>query len=310
MHQLVTVQAEEHLFSQLLNLSHEDSLWQIAILHGSRMNPADRDMLRLREVPMLVAERLRGGEIATYLCSDGDLFLLYAGLMSEKMPIMETMLREFSEVRTGRAQPALIEDMHINYYETSTPIKQLAAVSSPDPRQILIQPWDANAIKDIEAAADMVVWCVDKGHGFTPERPQDRTFVGNIVEAIAAYGEGRLGEVAIPLGDVNRIIAIGSDKMMSALARARHERLAPLLHPQHVGIGSINSPMQCMMKEICAQCLQRHRDPVTGKEMVVFTCFNQDQDLDHVDFASLADRLAQNAVSEKLTKAWIARCLD
>ncbi len=65
---------------------------------------------------------------------------------------METMLREFSEVRTGRAQPALVEDMHINYYETSTPIKQLAAVSSPDPRQILVQPWDANAIKDIETA--------------------------------------------------------------------------------------------------------------------------------------------------------------
>ena len=65
---------------------------------------------------------------------------------------METVLREFSEVRTGRAQPSLIEDMHINYYETSTPIKQLASVSSPDPRQILIQPWDANAIKDIEAA--------------------------------------------------------------------------------------------------------------------------------------------------------------
>ena len=65
---------------------------------------------------------------------------------------METTLREFSEVRTGRAQPALIEDMHINYYETSTPIKQIAAVSSPDPRQILVQPWDATAIKDIEAA--------------------------------------------------------------------------------------------------------------------------------------------------------------
>jgi ribosome recycling factor len=65
---------------------------------------------------------------------------------------METVLREFSEVRTGRAQPSLIEDMHINYYETSTPIKQLAAVSSPDPRQILVQPWDANAIADIEKA--------------------------------------------------------------------------------------------------------------------------------------------------------------
>lgn len=68
---------------------------------------------------------------------------------------METMLREFSEVRTGRAQPALIDDMHIDYYGTSTPIKQIAQVSSPDPRQILIQPWDATAIKDIEAAISM-----------------------------------------------------------------------------------------------------------------------------------------------------------
>ena len=65
---------------------------------------------------------------------------------------METMLREFSEVRTGRAQPALIDDMHIDYYGTSTPIKQLAAVSSPDPRQILIQPWDATVIVEIEKA--------------------------------------------------------------------------------------------------------------------------------------------------------------
>ncbi len=65
---------------------------------------------------------------------------------------METLLREFSEVRTGRAQPALIEDMHIDYYGTSTPVKQIAAVSSPDPRQILIHPWDANAIVEIEKA--------------------------------------------------------------------------------------------------------------------------------------------------------------
>ncbi len=63
---------------------------------------------------------------------------------------METVLREFGEVRTGRAQPSLIEDMHIDYYGTSTPIKQLAAVSSPDPRLILIQPWDATAILEIE----------------------------------------------------------------------------------------------------------------------------------------------------------------
>jgi NADPH-dependent glutamate synthase beta subunit-like oxidoreductase/NAD(P)H-flavin reductase len=168
---------------------------------------------------------------------------------------------------------------------------------------------DRFKVADIEAAADVVVWCVDGGDGFAPDRPQDRSFVGNIVEAMVAYGEGRLGDQTVPLSDVDRVIAIGSDRMMAAVARARHDRLAPWLKPGHGAIGSINSPMQCMLKEVCAQCLQRHKDPVTGKETVVFTCADQDQPLDSVDFASLADRLAQNSVSEKLTRAWIDRAL-
>ena len=64
-----------------------------------------------------------------------------------------------------------------------------------------------------------------------------------------------------------------------------------------------------MMKEICAQCLQPHRDPVTGKVSYVFSCFNQDQPLDRVDFRGLAARLAQNSVQEKLTAQWIGHCL-
>jgi hypothetical protein len=67
--------------------------------------------------------------------------------------------------------------------------------------------------------------------------------------------------------------------------------------------------MQCAMKEICGQCLQLHRDPSTGAETVVFSCFNQDQALDRVDFASLRQRLSQNNVQEKLTKLWIDRAL-
>jgi hypothetical protein len=64
-----------------------------------------------------------------------------------------------------------------------------------------------------------------------------------------------------------------------------------------------------MMKEICAQCLQPHRDPVTGKTTYVFSCFNQDQELDRVDFPGLRERLGQNSVQEKLTAMWIDRCL-
>src|SRR6516165_10794338 len=169
---------------------------------------------------------------------------------------------------------------------------------------------DRYKVEDIERAADSVVWCCDESPGFTPGRPQDQAFVGNIVEAIGAYGAGDLGPATIPLPQVDRIIAIGSDGMMNAVAEARHQRLAPYFRPGHRAIASINSPMQCMMKEICAQCLQLQRDPQTGIETVVFSCFNQDQEMDRVDFEGLHRRLSQNGVQEKLNKLWIDRCLQ
>ena len=97
---------------------------------------------------------------------------------------------------------------------------------------------------------------------------------------------------------------------MNAVRDARHGALQPYLDPTHVGIGSINSPMQCMMKEVCAQCLQRHVDPKTGEEMFVFSCFNQDQELDKVDFNHLNLRLRQNSVLEKLGAATIANLIQ
>ncbi len=168
---------------------------------------------------------------------------------------------------------------------------------------------DRYRIDDIEASSDAVVWCCDEAPGFAPRRPQDRAFVGNIVLGMQAYASGTLGPQPIAFNAADRIIAIGSDSMMSAVGKARHGVLKGFLKKNHVAIGSINSPMQCMMKEICAQCLQPHVDPQTGKTTYVFSCFNQDQPLDQVDFAALAQRLAQNGVQEKLTALWIGRCL-
>jgi NADPH-dependent glutamate synthase beta subunit-like oxidoreductase/NAD(P)H-flavin reductase len=168
---------------------------------------------------------------------------------------------------------------------------------------------DRYRVDDIEASADVVVWCCDEAPGFPARRPQDRSFVGNIVQAMVAYASGALGMQDIPFDRTDRIIAIGSDRMMAAVGQARHGVLSAFMKPNHVAIGSINSPMQCMMKEICAQCLQPHVDPATGKTTYVFSCFNQDQPLDQVDFAALAQRLAQNGVQEKLTALWIGRCL-
>lgn len=168
---------------------------------------------------------------------------------------------------------------------------------------------DRYKVAEIEEASDTIIWCCDEQADFIPNRSQDRVYHGNIVDAIKAYGEGKLGVGDISLSAVEHIIAIGSDKMMAAVAAARHGVLHQHLNPKHIAIGSINSPMQCMMKEICAQCLQKHIDPITGEETYVYSCFNQDQKLDNVDWQHLNDRLKQNSLQEKLTAKWIEHCL-
>jgi|GEM_PF-27753 len=164
--------------------------------------------------------------------------------------------------------------------------------------------------EEIEAGCDQIIWSTDSGAEIVPSRPQDSHFRGNIVQAIKTYGDGQLGDPLVPLAGVDRIIAIGSDRMMNAVKEARRAVLAPYLKKDHIAIGSINSSMQCMMKEVCAQCLQKHVDPVTGAETApVFSCFNQDQKLDEVDFQNLAVRLKMNSVQEKLANLWLDHIL-
>lgn len=168
------------------------------------------------------------------------------------------------------------------------------------------RPTDVFKKEEIEAATDQIIWAADAGPEIPATRPQDRSFVGNIVQAMLAYSKGELGGAPLyPLQKVDRIIAIGSDRMMAAVHAARYGILKEHLKDKHIGIGSINSPMQCMMKEVCAQCLQRHVDPKTGKETFVFSCYNQDQELDVVDWKNLNDRLKANSIQEKLTNRYL-----
>jgi NADPH-dependent glutamate synthase beta subunit-like oxidoreductase/NAD(P)H-flavin reductase len=160
---------------------------------------------------------------------------------------------------------------------------------------------------EIELGTHQVIWSVDAGEPIVPRREQDLAFAGNIVQSMLWYATQE--SPLFDLRQATRLIAIGSDGMMRAVKEARKGVLAPHLDPAHIGVGSINSPMQCMMKQVCAQCLQRHVDPVTGKESFVFSCFNQDQHLDNVDFVNLRARLRQNTVLEKLTNLWLTKLL-
>lgn len=66
--------------------------------------------------------------------------------------VVQSARRDFGAIRTGRANPALLDRVQVEYYGTLTPLNQLATVSAPEPRQLLIQPWDKNVVKNVERA--------------------------------------------------------------------------------------------------------------------------------------------------------------
>ena len=65
---------------------------------------------------------------------------------------IETLKREYSRLRTGRASISLLDGIRVSYYDSPTPLNQMASLAVPEPRLIVIQPWDKTAIEDIEKA--------------------------------------------------------------------------------------------------------------------------------------------------------------
>ncbi|MCD6133984.1 MAG: ribosome recycling factor [Candidatus Omnitrophica bacterium] len=66
--------------------------------------------------------------------------------------VIEVTRREFNELRTGRANPKMVEGLHVNYYGTPTLLKEIASISVPEARLIVIHPWDPNVLPEIEKA--------------------------------------------------------------------------------------------------------------------------------------------------------------
>ena len=76
----------------------------------------------------------------------------YAEFESKMKKTLENLITELDSVRAGRANPAVLAQVSVEYYGTPTPVQQIASVSVPDPRTLVIQPWDASALKGIEKA--------------------------------------------------------------------------------------------------------------------------------------------------------------
>ena len=76
----------------------------------------------------------------------------YSEIKEKMEKALESLAQRLSEVRAGRANPAILNKVKIDYYGTPTPINQVAGISVPEARMIMIQPWDVSILKEIEKA--------------------------------------------------------------------------------------------------------------------------------------------------------------
>ena len=121
-------------------------------------------------------------------------------IYEEKMKkSIESVENDFAAVRAGRANASVLNRINVDYYGTPTPIQQIASIGSPDPRTLLITPWDANALKSIEKAiqeSDLGINPQNDGKSIRlafPQLTEERR--KELVKQIRKYTEG--GKVAV-----------------------------------------------------------------------------------------------------------------
>ena len=77
---------------------------------------------------------------------------MYEEYENKMKKTLDALSTQYSAIRAGRANPSVLDQIKVEYYGTMTPINQIASISSPDPRTLVIQPWDASSLKPVEKA--------------------------------------------------------------------------------------------------------------------------------------------------------------
>jgi ribosome recycling factor len=133
---------------------------------------------------------------------------------------IDTLGREFAGVRTGRASAALLEHIRVDYYNTLTPVSQVASLSVPDPRTLLIQPWDASLLSKIEKAiqkSDLGLTPANDGKvirlSMPPLNEERRKQLAKAVGKLAE--ESRVAVRNIRREAKDKLRALGKDKKIS-----------------------------------------------------------------------------------------------
>lgn len=139
------------------------------------------------------------------------------------------------------------------------------------------------------ACDDLIISTIEK------EQPY---FNGLVTDAINAYFKNNNNI------KIDRIFTIGNNKMMHEVAKLRHSKEIPAFYEAKYAIASLNAPMQCMLKGVCSQCLQKRKN-ANGEDEYFYSCAKQDQNLDDFDFEFLHKRCEQNSLMEKVSANFI-----
>ena len=147
---------------------------------------------------------------------------------------VDALRHHLGAIRTGRASPALVEQIHVEYYGSDMPLNQLANVSVPEPRMLVIQPWDQGAIKAIEKAiqhSELGINPTKEGHiiqlGIRPLTEQRRRDLTKVVKK--EVEESKIALRNLRRDAQNDLKKLETDKQISSdeLKRAQ-ERLQEL----------------------------------------------------------------------------------
>ncbi|HIW06116.1 MAG TPA: FAD-dependent oxidoreductase [Candidatus Ignatzschineria merdigallinarum] len=204
-------------------------------------------------------------------------------------------------VVAGRWGAAVMLDIGFALRSAGNRVIYLAAMGSKG---------DVDHMDELEEGADQIIWAVGKGDPIEARRPQDHSVVEwDVIKLIRELDDQGI----VDMSQVDRLMAMGSTGMLKGFQKelsaggSLHDRFKEDLHIT----GTIGSPMQCMMKGVCGQCLQWQIDPATGERtQAVFTCSQQDQPLKNVDLDNLTARTSQNRLPDIISSHWLSHVLE
>lgn len=162
----------------------------------------------------------------------------------------------------------------------------------------------------LESATDAIIWQTNEQTALSLNRQQDYALTGkNPIEALIQYS--KQPNATIALTDIDRVHIIGNSDLLRSFQAARQMLKEKFFVKNPKVYGSVYGNMQCMLKGVCAQCLQWQVDPETGKRTkAVFACSWQDQPLEIIDINHIDERQSQNKVLETLSNLWVNYLFD